>query len=174
MCVAWYFHNTTTHHNNTTNHRAQQQKHTQRRIECTILRGGNLLERFLPGSAGRHKISQVSVWPVQRDSSTGITQRKLRPRKLPITAELRAIANMVGKSSEEQRRHMASRCIQQRARRIRINKSTILNITSQNLRSLSTTNNKKREELFHKLRIGYWTLLLPFLWMNVDWIELAH
>ena len=45
---------------------------------------------------------------------------------------------------------MASRCIQQRARRIRINKSTILNITSQNLRSLSTTNNKKREELFHK------------------------
>ena len=55
-----------------------------------------------------------------------------------------------GKSSKEQRQHMASRCIQQRARRTRINKSTILNFTLQNLRSFSMTNNKTREKSFHK------------------------
>ena len=114
-----YHNNTPQQHNKTTEHN----NNSTRRDGLSALSWGEgtWWSDFCQEVRGDKKLARFP-FDLSKDSSTGIiTQMKLRPRKLPITTELRAIANMVGKSSKEQRRHMASRYIQQRARRIRIN-----------------------------------------------------
>ena len=100
------------------------------------MREGNLFERFLRGCAGRHKISQISVRPVQRQFN-GNHPDEAETKEVAQTNGVESLPTWLGSLAKSRDGTWLLGASSRGHGAYASTKSTILNIASQNLCSFS-------------------------------------